>query len=249
VSLRIGIRAAILPTVAAIGLAGSAGAGPLTSATLQVQVLFAWLVFPGASATGTATNATSATLGASGGFEGTQRIELGYSTPPPPPRPFDTIEIAILSGAAGSFTGAIPGKVGGQAGFGGSIRLIESHSKPSPFLTIPFKLGKQTTFTHATRGLAFSIFGAPWTVGPATIDYGNVTSPATVMVTGRNALGPSGAGILTLVSPSKILNQQSGAGLPLIGILTLTYVPEPSTGLLLAAGALGLGALGRRHAR
>jgi hypothetical protein len=63
-----------------------------------------------------------------------------------------------------------------------------------------------------------------------------------------NALSPGGGGTLTLVSPGKVY-VSTGNKLAVIGTLTLTYVPEPGTVLLLGAGALGLGALGRRRVR
>src|SRR4029450_8639143 len=92
-----------------------------------------------------------------------------------------------------------------------------------------------TTFTKAGAGLGFTVFSAPWPAGKATIDYGNVTTPATLMVTGMNALSAGGAGTLTLVSPGKVF-VSTGNKLPIVGTLVLNYVPEPGTLLLLGSG-------------
>jgi hypothetical protein len=53
-----------------------------------------------------------------------------------------------------------------------------------------------------------------------------------------------------LVTPVKIAtNFGTGAVMPIFGILTLHFVPEPSTILLFGAGVAAFGMLGRRHTR
>jgi hypothetical protein len=61
---------------------------------------------------------------------------------------------------------------------------------------------------------------------------------------GANGLTASGAGTLVLVTPIKILTNVAG-NLAAFGVLSLTYVPEPGTALLLGLGVAGLAAVGR----
>jgi hypothetical protein len=51
---------------------------------------------------------------------------------------------------------------------------------------------------------------------------------------------------VVLVTPIKIITNIAGT-LAAFGTLTLTYVPEPGTLLLLGMGVAGLAALGRRR--
>jgi hypothetical protein len=51
--------------------------------------------------------------------------------------------------------------------------------------------------------------------------------------------------VVTLVSPGKVY-ACTGNKLPVIGTLTLTFIPEPGTFLLLGAGVALLRMLGRR---
>jgi hypothetical protein len=117
-----------------------------------------------------------------------------------------------------------------------------------PFLDVPVRVGRQTTFTAMGGGLAFSIFGAPWRAGQATVTSVSLSGGVmTLTVTGMNALTAGGAGTLTLVSPGKVY-VSTGNKIPLVGTLTLHYAPEPGTALLIGVGALGLALHGRRRA-
>ena len=63
---------------------------------------------------------------------------------------------------------------------------------------------------------------------------------------GANGLDRGGAGSLVLVTPVKVITNVAGT-LAAFGILSLTYVPEPGTLLLLGLGVAGLAAIGRRR--
>jgi len=63
---------------------------------------------------------------------------------------------------------------------------------------------------------------------------------------GANALSPGGAGTLVLVTPLRIVTNVAGS-LAGFGVLTLTYVPEPGTLVLVGLGVASLAVLGRRR--
>jgi hypothetical protein len=73
----------------------------------------------------------------------------------------------------------------------------------------------------------------------------------TVTIPGSNNLiSSSQAGTVTLVAPMRINTSPAVAGrLPMAVRMTLEFVPEPGTMLLLVAGAVGLVVVGRRQLR
>ncbi len=83
-------------------------------------------------------------------------------------------------------------------------------------------------------GAGFSVRGAPWTTGTASI------GTATVM-------GFVAGNTVQLVSPT-FISATIGTlpGNPTFAVLTLTFAPEPGTLLLVALGVAGLALLGRR---
>jgi hypothetical protein len=103
----------------------------------------------------------------------------------------------------------------------------------------------------------FSVQAAPWTVGTATLTLATTQGGSVSVARAGFAHGPwsfaTGStalpgGALQLVTPIAI-ESQSGESLPAFGVLTLRFVPEPGSLLLLAPGLLGLFALARmrRH--
>lgn len=89
-----------------------------------------------------------------------------------------------------------------------------------------------------------TVFGAPWTTGTAAIG-----SYSTLMG-GVSPLSNTGApsGVVTLVTPIFLSTDLSNA-VPLIASLTLHFVPEPTTLVLVGWGIAGLVAIGARRRR
>ena len=148
---------------------------------------------------------------------------------------------------------------------GGMIRLCLLSRDCTCFLPIHF-LGSERATGVGVGGLLtaggfgplrFSLKAAPWTVGtatmPVTTPYGsNVTLFAFGFARGPLSLtGTTAAtgGEIQIVTPMVV---ESTEGLsPLTGfvVLSLRFVPEPGSLLLLASGTGGLVALGRSRAR
>ena len=114
------------------------------------------------------------------------------------------------------------------------------------------------TRTATASGPSVTLQNAPWTLGQPTMTLhtpaSTITSP---VLPGGFVLGPASAtssaarpsGVVQLVTASKVFTNLTGAfpEVPLSGVLTLHFVPEPGTLLLLGLAVAGLAALGRRR--
>jgi hypothetical protein len=154
------------------------------------------------------------------------------------------------SNGAGTFTaisGGPPG--GGAAPLGGvaKVCLFGPCNSAVANLTVPLENVGAGGFDIVTSAVNVTIVGAPWTIGTASASgltgMGFAHGPATLT---SSTAQPSG--VVQLVTPifvhSNIESMQTLQG---IATLTLHFVPEPGTIVLLGAGILSLAASGRRR--
>jgi hypothetical protein len=174
-----------------------------------------------------------------------------------------------LTGSFGGISGGPPG--GGPMGLSGLAKvciLPESMGCPG-FFPVPlsptgggagFGIGGTVTTTTNTGGVIVTMQNAPWTMGqPAmTLHTANSTF-STPVLPGGFAHGPASltsstaqpSGALQLVTVTKIYTNfyQAFPEFPLIGVLSLHFVPEPGTLVLLATGVTVFSLYGRGKRR
>ncbi len=173
--------------------------------------------------------------------------------------------IENLTGSFGGISGGPPG--GGVMGLSG-IAKICLYFAPCEYAGVSVPLtptGGGAGFgiggTHSTSGpVDYTYQHAPWTIGQPVMTIhtanSNVTSP---LLPAGFAHGPASltsstaqlSGVLQLVTVSKVFTSLTAAfpEFPFTGILTLHFVPEPATLLLLASGVAALALFGRRGHR
>jgi hypothetical protein len=162
-----------------------------------------------------------------------------------------------IAGNAFSASGS-PGIPGAVTVGGAMHTMLSMWTQPAgnTLVQIPLSVGKAGQFTGT-----WDLLGSPayitvdfyaWT--PGTLTFTGLTSYGMalpdVVAMGTFNLTANGGGTVTLVSPSKIVMNYSVV-IPLqrsasFATLKLTFVPEPSTLLLLGAGALALLGFRRR---
>ncbi len=146
------------------------------------------------------------------------------------------------AGPAGGFGGAasLPGQAVAQV-IGGIIQV------PVPFTAV----GAGGTTAVFAFELRVVLTGHIWTTGAASVTGITTTTTGgavvnTVTLSGGDLRTPGHAGQLTLVTPIRVLTNAIG-NLPGFGTLTLHFVPEPGTLVLLGAGSIALALVARRR--
>jgi hypothetical protein len=168
-----------------------------------------------------------------------------------------------LSGSFAPISGGPPG--GGPMGLSGMAKVC-LNLVPGCVANVSVPL------TPTGGGAGFGIAGtaafpgavsvtmqnAPWTIGQPVLTMHTANSTISIpTLPGGFAHGPASltsstaqvGGLVQLVTVSKVYTSLTGSWpeVPLSGVLTLQFVPEPGTLLLLGLGAAGLAAYGRRH--
>jgi hypothetical protein len=238
--------------IAALALAGAAQGAVLTSASILIP-LEPYLPMSPMTGTGVGTSVglgATATL-ASNVVQGTA-VTTGVTTAPP----ITQVVFSLTGHAAGNFTagGGPGGGLGGPMTLAGTGKLL-AYSGNVTLVVVPLSpAGQPGGFVSVTSGggTIVQVSGTGWTTGswtlmaPATSVGGGTWTPRTVTATGADLRTPSGAGTLVLISPIFIRTNLAG-DLPNFAVLTLNYVPEPATLLLVGAGMAGLALRGRRR--
>jgi len=257
-----------LSLVAAAGLfaASTAQAGTLTSATwLQVtqgvpMTRDTSTTTPLLTATGTGSTQTSIAVNIN-----YPAFSIQFFVPKDPVTGVLDLQIKVTQGGAQAIT-ATSAMASGSPGIPGTVVVMTaSHlaggmplsmymTGINTLVAVPLSAGKagQVTSTFNVIGQAHQITVDFFAWTPQTLTFMGLTSKGValpdVTAMGSFNLTAQGGGDVTLVSPSKVsinggLAQRRTASFT---TLVLHFVPEPSTLLLLGAGALGLLVIGNR---
>ncbi len=270
-TLSLGVGSALVACLA-IGAAGSAGAATLPfTGTLSLQIAPSVSGFPPLVASGAGLGQVTD----DGSFHLLSFAVPGSTFGPttvvvPTTRTTGTgissLRFTLSKNLAGSFAGISGGPPGGgPMGLSGVAKICLSFTGPGCFTNIAFLL------TPTGGGAGFGIGGtrtgtgvvattmqnAAWTIGQPVMTLHNPNSSTwTPSLPGGFAHGPASltsstaqaSGALQLVTVSKVYTSLTGAfpEIPVAGVLTVHFVPEPGTLLLFGSGVAGLAFHARR---
>ena len=242
----------LMKFISAVGLAMALAAS--SQATPYVGgASFALATLPGLVAAGSGTGASLPNLvtinWTAAGAIGPVLITLA----PTAAAPLSALNILLTAPGPCSFAGT---PVGGACPLGGTANALVAGA---PFLIVPLSglgvagrvgFGPYGSYIDAQSWIAATavatINGAPMTTTVTTPGGGATIVP--VADFGYDARTPGGLGTVKLVAPAGLMSTLGG-NLPLFVQLTLTFVPEPGTLLLLGSGIAGLAIIGRKRMR
>ena len=219
---------------------------PFFSATANISNLFLTVVNPPATFEGGATagagtgagnwiqGALGPAFGGAAGLVGDDTIELlgGFATVPVP---LDSV------GAGGQATATI------------GLLTATVFVDGAPWLTSSIQItGILTNVASIINGTRIGVTGAPFTLSATPGEDTTVVTEnglAAVRIAGTESLSVSGPGFVTLVTPVYLdaTGATMRAPLPSAAFMTLRFVPEPGTMLLLGSAVAGLLVVGRKR--
>lgn len=220
-----------------------AAALPFTaSLALQIATL-APIAIPGSGAAivnGSAGGSHIHSLALGGGTFATTALVVPISNPSV--FPIAGVHLTAQNGP-GSFADG-GGTLGGVMPIAGvaKVCLFGPCSAAVSNLSVPLSVVGQGGYANPTGAVNMTVIGAPWTTGTAAVGtaFTQMGGAAPVSNTG------AASGHVTLVTPVFISTHiGASAVIPAFGILTLHFVPEPTTIALLASGVGLLGIIGR----
>jgi len=189
--------------------------------------------------------------GAAGGL--LERLQLapgvfsvsGLTVPVSGLSPISGLQATVANGA-GDFERS-GGALGGPMALNGLAKVclfLACSQGPPETLTVPLSVIGVGGSTSVSFLVDVTVAGAPWTTGPATVASQAVTGFARGPGAQAGTTAQAG-GQVRLVTPLFISTSIAEGPLPAFGILTLQFVPEPGTLVLLGSGIVGLVAIGR----
>lgn len=235
-----------LLAAALLVVAGSANAGPFAGGSLSITIG----TLPGLAAPitgGFTTAGGNVTATSTNAIVGSDTF-IGITNAAPITRVQAILagnNLGTLVPGAGTAANALGIQgVANVVAYGGYVTLV---AVPLTALGVP-----GATFSFMGGGGSIIKFtGNGWTTGTAmitlpTATLKGMTQAGVITAAGTNNL-VGGVGQITFISPVLIRTNLAG-DLPTFAALTLTFVPEPGTLMLIGAGIAGLAVYGRRRA-